>query len=66
MKPRDAKARIVELEQLLDFERAAYDELLTDYQRLERESVAAKAEMQRMRAEAQQGRSIPRRREVAA
>lgn len=57
MKAYELKTRVTELEQLLQLERAAcdelqaaYDALLTDYQRLERESVAAKAEMDRLRS----------------
>jgi predicted nuclease with TOPRIM domain len=65
MKPRQIKARIEELEQALDIERGAYERLLKDYNRLVGEAETAKAEVDRLRAELAQGRSIPRRREAA-
>ena len=65
MKASQMRARIEELEQALDIERSAFERLSRDYDRLAHESLAVKAEMARLRAEAAQGRSIPRRREAA-
>ena len=65
MRTYQLKARIEELEQVLDIERAAFERLSHDYDRLVRERERAKAELQRMRAELDRSRPIPRRRTAA-
>jgi len=66
MKNQQHKARIEELEQILDIERAAYEQLSRDYDRLVQEIIAAKAELERLRAELDQATPRPRRRPIAA
>ena len=65
MKIADMKARIEALEQTLDIERAEYERLLRDYERLCREAEAARVEMARLRAERGHGNPPPRRRDAA-
>jgi len=59
VKPRDTRARIEELEQALDIERAAYENLLRECGRLEQE-------VERLKAQLALARTPPRRHEAAA
>ena len=61
MKTGQMRARIEALEQSLDLERAAYEDLSRDYDRLAVEAAHLRAEVARLRAEATQQRPIPRR-----
>jgi len=59
VKPQQFKARIEELEQALDIERAAYENLLRECGRLEQD-------VERLKAQLALARTPPRRHEAAA